>query len=175
MIKSKKQMFIVVGTFILVMLLGTVTYAFFNYTRTGTGNAVQVGRMAFISRQTDTISLTNLFPIDPTITGIMDDDTKVGTLEIEIEGDTDYIGGIEYLISSVNSNITTTNGKVVPISLLVTVDGLGTSNANYWEARESTNASIYKRLVGDTLEKDQRLLVGFIKPNTTRGTAEGID
>ena len=175
MIKSKKQMFIIVGAFLVVMLLGSITYAFFNYTRTGSGNTIRVGRMAFRTNQTDTISLTNLFPIDPTETGIMDDATKVGTLEIEIEGDTDYSGGIEYLVSSVNSNIYTSTGNTVPLSLAVTVDGLGTNNANYFTARENTNASIYKKLVGDTLVGDQMLLVGFIKPNTTIGTAEGID
>ena len=103
MIKSKKQMFIVIGVFALVMLLITVTYAFFNYTRTGTANTISVGRIAFVTRQTETINLTNLFPIDPTETGIMDDATKVGTLEIEIEGDTDYVDGVEYLITTTNS------------------------------------------------------------------------
>ena len=176
MIKTKKQMFIVIGVFALVMLLGTVTYAFFNYTRTGVANTIRVGRIAFRTNQTDTISLTNLFPIDPTETGIMDDETKVGTLEIDIEGDTDYTGGIEYLVSSVNTNIYTSTGKTVPLSLNVTVNSdLGTSNANYFTARENTNASIYKKIVGDTLVGDEMLLVGFIKPNTTSGTTEGID
>ena len=31
MIKTKKQMYIVIGAFALVMLLGAVTYAFFNF------------------------------------------------------------------------------------------------------------------------------------------------
>ena len=95
MIKSRKQMFIVVGAFALVMLLVTVTYAFFNYTRTGAANTVSVGRISFVTRQTKTISLTNLFPIDPTDTEAMADATKVGTLEIEISGDTDYVDGVE--------------------------------------------------------------------------------
>ncbi len=175
MIKSKKQMFVVIGAILLVMLLGTVTYAFFNYTRTGAGNSIRVGRIYFNTNQTDTINLTNLFPIDPTETGIMNDATKVGTLEIEIEGDTDYSGGIEYLVSSVDSNIYTSTGKIVPLSLAVTVDGLGTSNTNYFTARENTNASIYKKLVGDTLVGDQMLLVGYIAPNATSGTPGGID
>ena len=110
MIKSKKQMFIVIGIFTLVLMLGTVTYAFFNYTRTGNANTIRVGRISFITRQTNTINLTNMFPIDPTETGIMDDDNKVGTLEIEIEGDTDYSEGVEYLVSSVSSNIYTNQG-----------------------------------------------------------------
>jgi hypothetical protein len=159
---------------IMCLLLGT-TWAFFNYTRTGSANNFSVGRISFISRQTQTISLTNLFPIDPTETGIMNDATKVGTFTLEIEGDTDYSNGIEYLVSSVDSNIYTSTGKTVPISLDVTVTNLGTASPNYFTARESTNTSIYKKLVGDTLVGDGMLLVGYIKPNTTSGTAEGVD
>ena len=174
MIKSKKQMFLVIGIFALMLFVGGVTYAFFNYTRTGAGNTIRVGRIAFISRQTETISLTNLFPIDPTETGVMDDEEKVGTLEIEIEGDTDYVDGVEYLISTVNSSITS-NGKTLPISLDVTVTNLGTSNDDYFTARESKNATIYKKLIGDTLKGDEQVLVGYIKPNTTSGTKEGVN
>ena len=174
MIKSKKQMFLVIGIFALMLFVGGVTYAFFNYTRTGAGNTIRVGRIAFISRQTETISLTNLFPIDPTETGIMDDEEKVGTLEIEIEGDTDYADGVEYLISTVNSSITS-NGKTVPISLDVTVTNLGTSSDSYWTAREAKNTTIYKKLIGDTLTGDEQVLVGYIKPNTTSGTKEGVN
>ena len=81
MIKTKKQMFIIIGVFTLILMLFTGTYAFFNYTRTGSSNTIKVGRISFISRQTNTINLTNMFPIDPTETGIMNDDTKVGTLQ----------------------------------------------------------------------------------------------
>ena len=151
-----------------------VSVAFFNYTRTGGTNTIRVGRISFVTRQTKTISLTNLFPIDPTNSEEMSDETKVGTLEIEIEGDTDYVDGVEYLVSSENTHITTSSGKVVPISLDVEITNLGTSNPNYFTAREDKNATIYKKLVGDTLVGDQMLLVGYIKPNTTSGTAEGI-
>ncbi len=159
---------------LLSLTLG-VTMAFFNYTRTVAVNTVSVGRISFVTRQTETINLTNLFPIDPTETGIMNDSTKVGTLTIEIEGDTDYSGGVEYLVSSVDSSITTSTGKTVPLSLAVTVDSLGTSNANYFAARESATTSIYKQLVGDTLAGDQMLLVGYIAPNDPTGTADGVD
>ena len=75
----------------------------------------------------------------------MSDETKVGTLEIEIEGDTDYVDGVEYLVSSENTHITTSSGKVVPISLDVEITNLGTSNPNYFTAREDKNATIYKK------------------------------
>ncbi len=176
MIQNKKQMFIVIAVFTLILLLGTTTYAFFNYTRTGANNIIKVGRISFTTNQNKTISLTNLFPIDPTEEGIMDDNTKVGTLEITITGDTDYADGIEYLVSSVDSNIYTNEGQALPISLDVTVSsGLGTNNDNYFLARNNTNESIYKRIVGDTLVGDQVLLIGYIKKNTTSGTIEGIN
>ena len=94
MIKTKKQMFIVIGVFTLVMMLGTVTYAFFNYTRTGVANNIQVGRIFFESKNEETINLNNLFPIDPSNTSDMNDPDKVGTYSIDIKGDTDYEGGI---------------------------------------------------------------------------------
>ena len=166
---------------IILMLVGIlnitlgVSIAFFNYTRTGSANTIKVGRISFVTRQTKNISLTNLFPIDPTDTAVMSDPTKVGTLEIEIEGDTDYSKGVEYLVSSENTHITTSSGNVVPISLDVIVTNLGTENPNYFIARESKDTTIYKKLVGGTLVGDQMLLVGFIKPNTTQGTIEGIN
>ena len=175
MIKSKKQMFIVIGAFALVMLLSTVTYAFFNYTRTGSTNTIRVGRISFISKNEHTINLSNLFPIDPTDTNVMNDSTKVGTYSIEIKGDTDYADGLEYLVSAVDSNIYTSTGKTVPISLDIEVDDLGTESANYFTARESKNTTIYKKIVGSELVGDGMLLVGYIKPNTTPGTALGVD
>ena len=173
---KKKKLWIgilsIVG--ILSITIG-VSVAFFNYTRTGDANTIRVGRISFVTRQTKTISLTNLFPIDPTNSEEMSDETKVGTMEIEIEGDTDYNQGVEYLVSSTNTNITTSTGKLVPISLSVTPTNLGTENVNYFTARESKDTTIYKKLVGDTLVGDQMLLVGFIKPNTTSGTVEGVN
>ena len=51
MIKSKKQMFTIISVFALVILLGTVSYAFFNYTRTGISNTIRVGRIYFNTTQ----------------------------------------------------------------------------------------------------------------------------
>ena len=142
MIKSKKQSLIVIGAFILVLLLGTTTYAFFNYTRTGTNNVIKVGRISFESKNEETITLNNLFPIDPTNLTDMNDPTKVGTYSIDIKGDTDYVDGIEYLVSVVDSNITT-----LPINVDISVsNGLGTENVNYFTTRESKNANIYKKI-----------------------------
>ena len=84
---------IYLGLFVLIALIGGITYTFFNYTRTGTANTLSVGRISFNTNQTETINLSNIFPIDVT-NGISNDNTKVGTFELEITGDTDYVGGI---------------------------------------------------------------------------------
>ena len=173
MIKSKKQMFIVIGVFAVLLMLTTITYAFFNYTRTGVANTIRVGRINFITRQTETINLTNVFPISSAeATG---ENPNYDEVVIEIVGDTDYVGGIEYLVSAVDANIYTNQGQAVPISLDITIDDdLGTETNNYFTARDNTNTSIYKKLVGKTLVGDQMLLVGYIAPNTN-GNIDGID
>ncbi len=172
--KSINIKILVVFALVIILLTAGVTYAFFNYTRTGSSNTISVGRIFFISREEETFTLSNLKPIDVS-NGIPNDNTKVGIYELEIEGDTDYSGGVEYLVSVVNANITTTGGHVIPISIDVTVSSLGTENNNYFTARENGNATIYKRLMGDTITGNDAILVGYIKPNTTRGTAEGVD
>ena len=170
---SKKILLTTIGIAILICIVSGVTFAFFNYTRTGAGNTIRVGRISFVTRQTSTINLVNAFPID---SEDVDTDTdNVDEVVIEIEGDTDYADGIEYLVSSVDSNIYTSSGVLVPISLDIEVDGLGTENNNYFTVRDSKNANIYKQLVGDTLVGDQMLLVGYIKKNTTNGETEGVD
>ena len=172
----KKNIFVIILSMLVVIGITVgVSYAFFNYTKTGGANVIKVGRVDFISNQTKTINLSNAYPIDPTEPGIMNDDTQVGTYELTIVGDTDYKRGIEYLISVTDANITTSNGITVPVSMDISVTNLGTENANYFTAREEKNASIYKKLIGDAIIGDQMLLVGFIKKNTTAGTVEGIN
>ena len=173
MIKNKKQMFLVIGVFVIILMLTTVTYAFFNYTRTGIANRISVGRISFVTRQTETINLTNVFPISSSeATG---ENPNYDEVVIEIVGDTDYSGGIEYLVSAVDASIYTNLGQAVPISLNIKIDDdLGTENNNYFVARENSNSSIYKRIVGDTLIGNQMLLVGYIAPNSS-GNIDGID
>ena len=173
--KRKQKVLIILGVFILVIGLIGVTYAFFNYTRTGASNTIEVGRISFVSENESIINLTNLFPIDPSNTSDLNDPTKVGTYSIDIKGDTDYIDGIEYLVSATDTNIYTSEGQIVPITLDFTVADLGDPSANYWTARESKDTLIYKKLVGDTLVGDQMLLVGYIPQNNPTGTADGVD
>ena len=173
MIKNRKQMFIVIGVFCLVLLLGTVTYAFFNYTRTGSSNVIKVGKMTFNSEQGTAINLTNMFPIDPTETGVMNDNTKVGSVTVHITGDTTYDEGIEYVVTAVNVNNSVGTGeniKSVPISVQVEAsNGLGTADADYFTNRGG-NSSIYRLVSGNVIQNNVKILVGYI----TKG-ATGID
>ena len=169
MIKAKKQMFLVVGAFALVMLLGTVTYAFFNYTRTGGANVVQTGRIYFNTNQTDTIYLTNAFPITRTLAAT--DTTNTDDVVITITGDTTYDNGIEYLVTATNVSNTIGSGaneKTIPISIIATASNLGTSDEDYFDNRgTSAQTSIYKVLANETISNDDQLLVGYIKSGAT--------
>ena len=114
------------------MLLGTITYAFFNYTRIGITNTIKVGRIAFNSTQNNTISLTNVFPTSSTNLN----STNSDTVTINITGDTDYSEGIEYKVTldQVNNTI---NNKEVPISIKATATNLGTEDSDYYTNREN--------------------------------------
>ena len=175
LIKSYKQMFLVIGIFTLVLLVGGTTFAFFNYTRTGSANTVKVGRIYFNHQEGNTISLENVFPISSEQAET--DTVNAKTLSITVVGDTDYDKGIEYLLTldSVNNTV---NNKKVPINLEVSVtgEGLGTAETgDYYTNRESYTESKYKIEYNDRLEQDNHLLVDFISPNTTKGTIEGIN
>ena len=171
--KKKKILLGILSIIGILSITIGVSVAFFNYTRTGAENTLNVGRISFTTNQTRTINLTGVFPISSS--NVLTDNDNVGTVEVEITGDTDYTEGIEYLITSENAHVTTTSGKLIPISLDVSATNLGTENNNYFTAREDKNASIYKKMTDDSLNGDQMLLVGYIKPNTTLGTAEGVN
>ena len=171
--KSKKKQLIVSIVAIVLLIVATVgvTYAFFNYTRTGLANTVSTGRIYFNSSQDGRINLTNIFPIDPTETGVMNDATKVGTVAITVTGDTTYDKGVEYLISATNVTNTVGTGnnqKTIPISISATTSGtLGTSDDNYFEDRDTATGHIYKVLAKDTISNNDQLMVGYIANNTT--------
>ncbi len=172
MIKTKKQMFIMIGSYLLFILLGTVTYAFFNYTRIGTANTIKVGRLAFNSEQGNSINLTNVFPIDKTTVNTNTD--NVGTVTIHVTGDTTYDQGIEYVVKAVNVHNTIDEGtskKNVPVNLDISYEAangkvIGTEDEDYFTNRGG-NTSRYKITAGRTVYEGSNLLVGYIKPDAT--------
>ena len=178
--QGKKRIIVsVVGVIALLLLIGGATYAFFNYTREGPANTVGTGRIYFNHTQENTINLTNAFPISST--QAQTDTTNAKTVQIIITGDTDYSGGEEYLLTASDVHIETSTGKKVPIALEVSITGrnsktLGTEEiGNYYSNRDSYTTSKYKMEYDGELREGSHILVGWIAPNTTRGTIEGID
>ena len=177
--KNKQVMLSIIGVAIIVIGLVGITYAFFNYTRTGTANVIKTGNVSFSSEQGPAINLSNMFPIDVS-EGIPNDDTKVGTVTIHVTGDTNYNTGVEYLVSAVNvSNTVGTgaNAKSLPISIDVsyTANGtgktIGVEDNNYFSNRGvSATTSIYHVYAKDNIDSDGELIVGYIKAGET-----GID
>ena len=172
MIKSKKQMFVVIGVFTLICLLGTVSYAFFNYTKTGGANLFSTGNLSFNAEQGDVVTLSDLFPI--TTDGNVTSSTPgVGSLSVHVTGSTEYEKGIEYLVKAVN--VTDSNGINLPISISISYEAngagktIGTEDADYFDNRGGST-SLYKVLSSDTIENNGDLVVGYIAPGST-----GID
>ena len=175
--RNKKVMLSIIGVAILVIGLVGITYAFFNYTRTGSSNTIRVGRISFNSSQDGSINLSNVFPIDSE--QAQTDTTNAKSVSITVTGDTDYTGGVEYLVSASDVNMTV-NGKQLPVTLEISVEGnnsktLGTlETGDYYTNRENYQVSKYKIEYNGELDEGSHLLVGYIAPNTTSGTAEGI-
>ena len=180
MIKNKKQSMIIVGAFILVLMLFTTTYAFFNYTRTGTANNIRTGKIYFnADGGNNTVTLSDLFPISVGENETITSSTPgVGSLKLHITGDTTYTEGIEYLIEAVE--VTGNGNTSLPISIDISytpteveqgqeANVIGTSDNNYFTNRGG-ETSRYKLLSTGSISEGEDILVGYIAPGAT-----GID
>lgn len=152
-------MILVIVGFILVLVLGTFSYAFFNYTRTGSTNNIRVGRINFESSQNNTINLSDVFPTDSSHL----DNTNSSTVTINITGDTNYEDGIEYKVS-IDQVTNTVNNKEVPISFSVTASNLGTKSSDYYNERGSTT-NVFNLRESGTATNGQDIVIGYIKPD----------
>ncbi len=152
-------MILVIASFILVLVLGTFSYAFFNYTRTGGVNNVRVGRINFSSTQNNTINLSDVFPTDSSHL----DNTNSSTVTIGITGDTNYEDGIEYKVS-IDQVTNTVNNKEVPISFNVTTSNLGTKSSDYYNERGSTT-NVFNLRESGIATNGEDIVIGYIKPD----------
>ena len=170
MINSKKQSFIVIGVFALVLMLGTVTYAFFNYTRTGTANTIRTGRISFNTTQSNTLNLTNVFPMSATDAG----NANLNQVSVRIQGDTTYTDGEEYEISIVDVTNTIgsgNNAKTIPINYIASYTAtpvqegdpniIGESSDDYFTDRGQSSAVYQLNTTGEATNGEQ-VLIGFI-------------
>jgi hypothetical protein len=160
---SKQVLLSVIGVAILVVAVVGVSFAFFNYTRTGEANTVRTGTIYFNSSN-DLISVSNLFPVSredsriDSATNAQQNQDIVGVAVVTIEGYTTYDAGIDYMVTAENVDFNiTTDGNVVkqlPISVRVTQTGLGdTTSVNVTSANIGTEAVDYHQLGGTNANK----------------------
>ena len=175
----KKNLFLILGLIALIGVFGGLTYAFFNYTKTGNANTFKTGIISFSTTE-DTITLTNVFPI--TWNDAINDTVNTDKVEIGVVGNTNYNKGLEYLVTVEDSKITVGTGnneKLVPIQLLINATNLGTKydilQNDYWNNRAGNTAMIaipnYTSENGigftDFYDDGQRVAVGYIPSGTT--------
>ena len=164
--KKKKYMFIAGPLVIFIALIG-LTYAFFNYTRTGQANNLGTGRIYFNTSEGNAINLTNMFPM----TAAEADEASIDSITVGITGDTTYTDGEEFAITLADVN-NTVNGKHVPVSYIATYTAatggtIGESSDTYFTSRESKDATIYKLNTTGLVEDGKQVLVGYIDNGAT--------
>ena len=116
-IKKNQAKLIIIGLFLLVVSFAGLTYAFFNYTRTGAANRLGTGRIYFNTNQGEELTITNVFPM----TAIEAGNANLDSVTIAITGDTTYTDGEEFEISLVDVT-NTVNGKKIPLSYIATYE-----------------------------------------------------
>ena len=162
---KKKNLLLFLGIAVLIFTIGGLTYAFFNYTKSGGSNLLKVGNIEFTSNYTG-VTLANVFPIDSS--EVDEDEDNVASVTLTVSGKTTYADGIEYLIGLVDVH----NDLDLPISFQVTAsNGLGTSDEEYFDNRGGDD-KLYHVLASDTLVGDENIVVGYIPSSaeTTSGT-----
>ena len=189
LIKSKKQMFLVIGAFALILLLGTVSYAFFNYTRTGGANTLGTGKIKFTSNvgEASAISLANMFPITTSAyegealsSGVpvatVPQNARFGRYVVTLSGETTYAGGLDFRVTAQDVNLVATDGAAEnPSTILLPINVVvyATDNANttlgdtaittnqYTTTALTNNAVLAYGHIGTTVESTTSPVVTF--------------
>lgn len=161
---SKQVLLSVIGVAILVVAVVGVSFAFFNYTRSGQVNTVETGKIYFNSEQNQAIRIENFFPTIPNGTPSNNTSTAV----ISITAYTSWEDGIDYRISAseVSNDYNIAN---VPVSVLVTPS----ASLNVGAANTDTKVLSNGYATAATLPNGGgELMTGHIKGdgNTVTGT-----
>ena len=169
---QRKNKLVIIGTLVLILLVGGLTYAFYNYTSTGDSNVLKTGNITFRTTENGIINLENAFPMNQEE---LADNENISNVSINITGKNTYNDGMEYLVSAVDiSNITVGTGaqeKAVPVSLDVSVVGENVHNHplgyedDYYFVNRGSDINIYEDLANGVITSDGNILVGYIAPN----------
>ncbi len=168
---SKQVLLSVIGVAILVIAVVGVSFAFFNYTRTGTANTVKTGQI-FFEQSHNSVQLTNVFPVTSTeAAAVPGNDAEhpvtnpsVGYVDITVHGYTTYANGVDFTVKAVNVNTSTNVGQGgtdidIPLSVDVSASGFD----------DSTKATITTTSYGpnytgrEVLQENDTLATGKIK------------
>lgn len=130
---SKQVLLSVIGVAILVVAVVGVSFAFFNYTRTGAENTVETGQILFNSSQTY-LNVTNAFPVSRAQAILVSQDNQTaGTTEtsntnnvavavVTISGNTTYPTGLDFRITAQSVDLAA-GTQQLPLSVYVTATG----------------------------------------------------
>ena len=165
--RNKKILLLMVVIALLVLLVVGVSIAFFSYTKTGNTNTIETGNIYFYMNQDGVLNIENIFPMTSEEAAT----SNLDTIVVSVRGETTYSNGEEFVISMVNVD-NVRGSKTIPINYTAKYEAInggiiGTNSNDYWNARESKNASIYTlNATGEVVENNQ-VLVGYIKGGTT--------
>lgn len=134
---SKQILLSVIGVAILVVAIVGVSFAFFNYTRTGLVNTVKTGQIFFEQSQSS-VSLTNVFPVTAAdAAAVPGNDPEhpvtnagVGYIDITVHGYTTYTNGIDFTVYATDVNTSSNVGQndiSVPFNVEVSTIGFDDS------------------------------------------------
>ena len=144
--QSKQVLLSVIGVAILVVAVVGVSFAFFNYTRTGPANTVGTGEIHFTTDQS-TVAVTNLFPV--AATNVTASTTaNVATTTVNISGWTSYDGGLRYTVTAEEVDL-----KGLPIKVKVFKEGSLTENATLTSYDGATAVATGSTLATGTIAK----------------------
>ena len=140
MTNKKANVLMVLGLFVLIGLIGGLSIAFFNYTRTGSPNLLTTGDISFNSNY-ETVTIANVFPIATANVGT--DTNNVMTVNVNVTGRTTYAKGLYYEVTADDVNLTV-NGKNIPVSIQTTASNLNNVTlTSYENGKVLTDGSLF--------------------------------
>ena len=148
---SKQVLLSVIGVAILVVAVVGVSFAFFNYTRTGNENRVRTGHIEFNTSQS-VMNVSDLFPVAAGVGKAVENNTTQngGYATVTITGKTSYTAGLDYRVLAEDVNLEV-GGKTLPISVYVTEStetNSGISN-NHTYSYNTDNGQASPNLIGE--------------------------
>ena len=136
---SKQVLLSVIGVAILVVAVVGVSFAFFNYTRTGNPNTIRTGTISFATTQS-VINVNNIFPV--AASDVATDTDNVKTAEVTITGNTNYAKGIDFVVTAEDVNVTVGSGQNafnIPVHVNVSQENLGSVSSLTLGSFDKTN------------------------------------